>query len=303
MDVWLIDGWKTAMRAEGWTRSAAERGAKTLRGLSRVSAGGLLHATRDDIVRFAAAKGRGLPPDDLMASASWHRALCVLDAFYGWCKHRGLLQGSPLAGLRRRPRREPRSYATTLSAWRCYDRVLNDPKASARDRALLMCLAHGLTVAEVGRLCVDDVDLERQELKVVGTGSRRRLVSLSTRAVERLTPWARRRRAETGKCAPLFPTKRGGSISASTVDQVVLAATRRVFPRPQQAEIRRRVRATGFRECLVARLVRRRASADVLAALLGVEKLDLRRLRIAPPTPEGLVEELARVRRRWRAWI
>jgi len=304
-DAWLIEQWRAAVLTKGWTRSASERGAKTLRPLARVSAGrSLLEYTRLDIQRFAADKARGLPADALMTSPSWHRALRILDSFYGWAEGRFLLPGgSPLTGLQRAPRSGSRSDAKTIGAWRRYDQVLNDPKANPRARAVLTMLAHGLTVAEVVPVRTDHVDLKLRDLHVVGPGSRSRLIPLSSRAVDRLAPWALRRHAESGQSGWLFTMRSGEQMTAGMVGGIVRRAAQRVFSRPQQVELRRRIRPGGFRHVFAGRLIRRGVPIDVFGSLLGVKELRFRTYCITPAPPERVIHELARVRRRFARWI
>jgi site-specific recombinase XerD len=303
-DAWLISEWTAAVQRDRWTASAAARGAKTLRRLARVSSGGLLGCTRLDIQRFAADKARGLPADTLLASASWHRALGILDSFYSWAGGRFLIPGgSPLAGLRRLPRSGSRSDARTVGAWRRYDQVLNDPKANPRARAVLTLLAHGLTVAEVVRLRTDHIDLGRREIHVIGPGARRRLIPFSSRTLDRLAPWVTRRQAEAREPGWLFTMRRGDRITAGVIGETVRGAAQRVFRRVQQLEIRRRIRPGGFRHVFAGRLIRRGAPIDVFGALLGITELRFRTYRISRPPPERLVRELAHVRRRFACWI
>jgi integrase len=113
-----------------------------------------------------------------------------------------------------------------------------------------------------------------------------------------------RRQAEAREPSWLFITmRRGDRITAGMVGEIVRRAAKRVFRRPQQLEIRRRIRPGGFRHVFAGRLIRRGVPIDVFAALLGVQEFRLRTYRIAPPPPQRLLRELAGVRRRFARWI
>jgi integrase len=300
-DARVIAEWATAMRHGGWTRAGVERGAKTLRRLARFCPEGVLRAGRTEILTFAAAKANGLPASALMRSASWHRAVRLLDGFYAWAARRfGLPDGSPMAKLRRLPRAGgPSATEATVGAWRRYDRVLNVDGVSPRTRAILFVLAHGLTPAELSQLQLEDVDLVGQALHVGGPRARR--IPLSARVIDVLKAWLAVRPSAPW-CFPsaTAPEQR---ISRRAVYEAVAHAAVRAFPRPQQAELRRRIRPGGFRELFVARLLRRGVAADVLGAVLGERRITLPRRGLVPVTAERLIRELTRARRRWRRWI
>lgn len=76
--------------------------------------------------------------------------------------------------------------------------LLNQPDTSTkiglRDRAILeLFFSTGLRVSELVGLNVDDIDLERQEFSVVGKGSTRRVVFLSSSAKQWLSRYLERR--------------------------------------------------------------------------------------------------------------
>jgi integrase len=70
------------------------------------------------------------------------------------------------------------------------DRDVDHPVAAARDAALIAVLyGAGLRRAELASCCVEDLDLERGQLEVLGKGSKRRTAYLQAQVVDRLRVW------------------------------------------------------------------------------------------------------------------
>lgn len=103
-----------------------------------------------------------------------------------------------------------------------------DP-AAVRDMALLELLyATGVRVGELVGLDIDDVDLERRTLRVLGKGNKERTVPFGAPAADALVRWlgARMALATAGSGAALFLGKRGGRLGQRQARDVVDRALR-----------------------------------------------------------------------------
>jgi integrase/recombinase XerC len=120
------------------------------------------------------------------------------------------------------------------------NRLLAMPDASTalgrRDRAILeLFYASGLRLSELVGLGIEDVDLSRRMVRVLGKGRKERLVPFNSATADALRAWLRdrsgaspvaktehrpRSRHRAAK-APLFLNYRGGRLSTRSVDRLV----------------------------------------------------------------------------------
>src|SRR2546425_12545612 len=97
----------------------------------------------------------------------------------------------------------------------------NEPR-SVRDQALLEVLySAGVRVAELVGLNVEDVDLDAGTATVMGKGRKERVVLLGMKAVEALRAYVGKEGARGG---PLFRNRRGGRLTARSVERIVATA-------------------------------------------------------------------------------
>ena len=101
-----------------------------------------------------------------------------------------------------------------------------------RDRALLETLyASGARISEAVGLDVDDVDLEQRSLRLVGKGSKERVVPIGRLAAEALEAYLRRARpglVAAGSGTPaVFLNSRGGRLSRQSAWTVLVRAAER----------------------------------------------------------------------------
>jgi integrase/recombinase XerC len=103
--------------------------------------------------------------------------------------------------------------------------IENDEPAGLRDLAIIeMLWATGVRVGELVGADVDDLDTSRRVLRVLGKGSKERMVPYGLPADDALTAWLERGRpalavAESGSA--LFLGTRGGRIDARVVRRIV----------------------------------------------------------------------------------
>jgi integrase/recombinase XerC len=117
--------------------------------------------------------------------------------FTAWAHRRGLLAGDPGEALT-----APKGRRSLPDVLRADEAValleqasVDDTPAGLRDRTLLELLyASGARVSEVCGLDVDDVDLERHTVRVLGKGDKERVVPIGVPAVRAVGEWLMRGR-------------------------------------------------------------------------------------------------------------
>jgi len=111
--------------------------------------------------------------------------LSVVRRLYQAAVWRGLRQDNPAAGLKppkdKTSRAERVKYLPLEGLKRLLQAPSGDDPQARRDRAILVLMGiHGLRVAEVVKLKMDDVDLSQGTVRVVGKGRKTRTIYLTT---------------------------------------------------------------------------------------------------------------------------
>jgi integrase/recombinase XerC len=193
-----------------------------------------------DPARVAAADVRAFLADchRRLSAATVGRKLAALRAFFGHLVRSGLRKSDPSFGLPapRTPRRLPRP----LGVDDCQLLAEGSREAvCARDLALVEVLyGAGLRVAELCGLDLGDLDLGRGELRVMGKGSRERVVPLPSAARAALQRYLAEERPGAARREPLFVARRRRKGEAP----------RRLGPRDARRILGRRARAVGLAE-------------------------------------------------------
>jgi integrase/recombinase XerD len=216
-------------------------------------------ASEEDLSRFLAAR-RG-------RATSAARMLSSLKRFYGWCLRERHIGVDPTLKLDP-PKRPPRFPKTLAEAE--VEALLAAPDAATplgmRDRTMLEVLyAAGLRVSELVGLKLFEVNLDAGVLRILGKGSKERLVPLGEEAVH----WVRRYQKEArpeilgGKSAEhLFVTARGGAMTRQAFWQNIKRYGARAVPgKPLSPHVLRHAFAT--------HLINHGADLRVVQMLLG----------------------------------
>ena len=154
---------------------------------------------------LAQLRTRGYAPSSVARKAAAARS------FFAWAHRRALIQTNP-AALLSRPSRASRLPAV-LKVGEA-ERLASAPSPAGpiglRDRAALELLyASGLRVAELCGLDVQDVDLEGQRVRVLGKGSKERVVPMGDFAVAAIAQYLERGR---GALLPRPGDRRGAGL-------------------------------------------------------------------------------------------
>jgi integrase/recombinase XerC len=191
---------------------------------------------RDDLRRFLGEQRRLE-----RAPATIARRLSALRAFFRFLVREGRREDNPASALRsaRQKRRLPRTPGEELVT-RILEACDLDTETGRRDRAILeMLYGGGLRLSELLGLCLGDIDWPGGTLRVVGKGSRERMVPFSGEAPRALrASLADRLSADTvrsleaGALAAgsarlrVFARRDGKALSPRTVQRIVARATR-----------------------------------------------------------------------------
>jgi integrase/recombinase XerC len=173
--------------------------------------------TRAEIARhLATLHGRGL------SGRSLARMLSAWRAFYRFLLERDRSRSlDPCAGLKapKSARRLPSALSPDEAAKLVT--IDGDDALSKRDRALFeLAYSSGLRLAELAGLDCNRLDLEGGEVKVIGKGSKERIVPVGAPARDALRAWLSARAALTGSAEPaVFVGRHGKRLSARAVER------------------------------------------------------------------------------------
>ncbi len=246
------------------------------RGLSPLT----IKAYRHDLAQFASVAGTrwrddpqplvdfvtGLQRTGAKGSTQARKSAAVR-SFYGFALREGLATRD-VPSLVDAPR--PGSYLPDVLAPEDVERILDAPPDNApvgiRDRAILELLyACGLRVSELVGLDTDRVDLQGQQVRVIGKGNKERRVPMGDEARERLHRYriGPRELWTAGKPSPaVFVGQRGKRMSRESVWRLVRRWT-------EVAGVSERVTPHTFRHSFATHLLEGGADLRVVQALLG----------------------------------
>jgi integrase/recombinase XerC len=215
-----------------------------------------------------------------LAKATISRKLAAVRSCFRFLARRGALEVNPAHQVRgpRLGRRLPSFLPVDETA------VLLSPEpepsvAGARDRALLELLyASGLRVAEGCGLDVDDLDEGRRTVRVLGKGSKERVVPVGESALEALAAYLALRGRRRGA---LFLNARGGRLTTRSALRIVRARARR-------AGIVQRVTPHTLRHSFATHMLGAGADLRLIQELLGHSRLSTTQ-RYTHVSPEHLM--------------
>jgi integrase/recombinase XerC len=197
---------------------------------------------------------------DRLANRSLARHLSTLRSFFRWACREGHLEKNPARGLPspRVPKTLPRAM-TLPDTERLLAAEEEETFVPERERALFELLyATGIRVSEAAGLDLVDVDFSSRLVRVMGKGSRERIVPFGDAAAEALREYlpsrdalrhgSRREGARGGQ--PLFVNARGG----------------RLTPRSMARLLKRRLRAAGLPEEISPHALRHTFATHLLQA-------------------------------------
>ena len=214
---------------------------------------------RDVRAWLAVLHARGLD------AVSVARKLAAVRSLYRFLARRGVVLRNPGRDVRPpRPARKLVTFLPTDEAAAVVDARALGGDARARDVAILeMLYATGLRVSELTGLDVDAIDREARTVRVLGKGSKERMVPYGAPAARALEAYLGPRATNRG---PVFVNARGGRLTARSIHTIVRRAAR-------AAGVTRRVSPHTLRHTFATHLLDRGADLRVIQELLGHSRL------------------------------
>jgi len=148
------------------------------------------------------------------------RKLATLRTFFRYLVREGVLDVNPgeLVGTPRQEKYLPKTLSIDETFALLEREVSSDP-LQLRDRAIYELLySSGLRVGELVALNLEGIDFDQGLVRVLGKGSKERLVPIGRKALEALQDYLATR-TESGSSQPLFLNHRGGRLTPRSVQR------------------------------------------------------------------------------------
>lgn len=174
---------------------------------------------------LARLSGAGNLRQGQYAKSSVGRKLAAIRAFFAWLVRSKQLEINP-AELIATPKREQRlpfhlNIDQTVTLVGAPPHQAGEERCTNRDTAILELLySSGLRVSELTNLAVGDVDYAAGMVRVLGKGSKERIVPVGAAALAALERYLTER-GRLDETAPLFLGSRGGRINRRAVAELV----------------------------------------------------------------------------------
>ncbi len=222
-----------------------------------------------DVTDFLADLRLGGPDRPPLAVSSAARTLVAVRGLHRFLALEGVTGADPAAQVAppSPPSRLPKAIPVEAVERLLSAASVGDPPLSLRDRALLELLyGAGARISEAVGLDVDDLDLEGRAVRLLGKGSKERVVPIGRYAAESLGAYLTRARpalAAAGRSGPaLFLGRRGARLSRQSAWLVLQAVAER-------AGLREHVSPHTLRHSFATHLLDGGADVRVVQELLG----------------------------------
>ena len=225
--------------------------------------------TEAHVSSFLVALREGDEDHPPLAATSAGRAVVAVRGFHRFLLREGVVATDAARGVRPPPppKRLPKAISVEEVAALLEAAGADETPRAVRDRALLELLyGCGARISEAVGLDLDELDLEQGVVRLVGKGSKERVVPVGSYAREAVRAYLVRARpalAAAGKGSPaLFLNSRGGRLSRQSAWTALRAAARR-------AGITREVSPHTLRHSFATHLLDGGADVRVVQELLG----------------------------------
>jgi len=205
-----------------------------------------------------------------LARSSIARHLSALRSFYRFLVREGIATSNPARTVAT-PKREKRlpEVLQTAEIELLFDQIDPARDLGVRDRAWLELLyGSGLRISELVGIDLEELELRSRLVKVLGKGSKERIVPFGTKAESALRAWLEIRpafaakRSKDDEESPLFLNHRGGRITARSVRRIMEVYVRR-------ASLRTGISPHTLRHSFATHLLNAGADLRTIQELLG----------------------------------
>lgn len=147
---------------------------------------------------------------------SLHHLLSACRSFFRWLLREGVIAHDPALDVRAPKLRRKLPQVLDVDEAGALVEIPADTPKAIQDRAMLeLFYSSGLRLAELTGLVWSDIDLAQALVRVLGKGSKTRVVPIGSKAIEALK--GLREQAEAAPDAPVFRGRNGRPISPATV--------------------------------------------------------------------------------------
>lgn len=174
--------------------------------------------TSDDVRQYI----HHLKEDLDYRSTTLSRAISSLRVFFDFCLEQEYLETSPTTGLHN-PKQTKKLpvYLVESELAMLFNAPDRSKPIGLRDRAMMILMAFcGVRLQELVGLNLRDVEFESQTVRVMGKGSKERLIPMNSDVVITLGEWLNVRNAEEGEKA-VFTNRFGRRLSGRMVEKIV----------------------------------------------------------------------------------
>jgi integrase/recombinase XerC len=161
-----------------------------------------------------------------LTPSSIARKLASLRTFFQYCIREGLVGSNPAKEVAtpKIPKRVPK-FLTVDEVFTLLDAPKGDDSLVLRDRAIMELLySSGLRVGELVGLDLTHLDISAKTVRVLGKGSKERIVPVGDKAVASVASYLERRTAIAGENSAelaLFINRQGTRLTARSVERLV----------------------------------------------------------------------------------
>ncbi len=197
-------------------------------------------------------------------SSTLNRKLSVMRMFYKFLYTEEKIDHNPVEGIGspRRVRKIP-SFLSEKEVEILLEAPSVDEEYGARDRAILeVVYGAGLRISELINLNLTDLNLKGGWVKVLGKGSKERIVPLGREACRWVRLYLRKRRIETTNKLPLFCNRYGKRLSRQACWKIIKKYS-------QKAGITKKISPHTLRHSFATHLLSRDADLRFVQELLG----------------------------------
>ncbi len=187
-----------------------------------------------DVTAFLVSLREGTPERRPLSASSAARTLVAVRGFHKFLALEGETLTDPAGAVAppKAPKRLPKAISVTDVERLLSAASLGDTPVALRDRAIVEVLyGAGARISEAVGLDVDDIDLEQASVRLLGKGSKERIVPLGSYARDAVTAYTVRARptmALKGLGTPaLFLNQRGGRLSRQSAWTAIRTAAER----------------------------------------------------------------------------